>query len=78
MAEYFSGGNVAQPGDTKRVLLAKMVGMLASGSASGSGVMAGTDDPPTATPAGGVVLYVNKNNGKVWFWNGSAWVALIA
>lgn len=60
-------------------LLAIGIYLLDQVVTSGTGILCGTDDPPTSTPTG-CAIYYNTATSEVWIWNTTAsqWDALIA
>lgn len=52
-------------------------GPASSGGVSSRQILSGTVDPTTA-PAVSPAIYVRTDVGALWFWNGAAWVLLLA
>lgn len=63
------------PGQLDVVEASLLCQIMSSGG--GGGTTCGTVDPTVAPPSG-CGLYYRKDNGGVWFWDGSAWQVLIA
>ena len=49
---------------------------ISSGGGGGGGATCGVVNP-VATPSGSCGLYINTVAQSLWYWSGSAWVALI-
>lgn len=50
---------------------------ISSGGGGSGSVTCGVSDP-VAAPTVACALHYRTDNGAVWFWNGAAWVQLIA